>query len=94
MLHSYGTASKLSREGKCRQVGCMSKSVPEVRFNPNVTSELVLISVPALAEAFFAGVDKFLVHVFADRTKALMTEQRLKNLVQAIPLKKEHTNAV
>lgn len=47
-------------------LGYMSKSVPEVRFNPNVTSDLVLVSVPALAEAFFAGVDKFLVHVFAD----------------------------
>ena len=94
MLHSYGTASKLSREEKCRQVGYMDKSVPEVRFAPNVSNDLVLVSVPALAEAFFSGVDKFLVHMFEDRKKAPIAEQRLKNLVQAIPLKMENTDVV
>ena len=94
MLHSYGTASKLSREGKCRQVGYMDKSVPEVCFAPNVSNNLVLVSVPALAEALFAGVDKFLVHMFEDRKKAPIAEQRLKNLVQAIPLKMENTDVV
>jgi len=94
MLHSYGTASKLSREGKCRQVGYMDKSVPEVRFAPNVSNDLVLVSVPALAEAFFSGVDKFLIHMFEDKKKAPIAEQRLKNLVQAIPLKMENTDVV
>ena len=94
MLHSYSTASKLSREEKCRQVGYMDKSVPEVRFAPNVSNDLVLVSVPALAEAFFSGVDKFLVHMFEDREKAPIAEQRLKNLVQAIPLKMENTDVV
>lgn len=94
MLHSYSTASKLSREGKCRQIGYTDKSVPEVHFAPNVSNSLVLVSVPALAEAFFAGVDKFLVHVFADKKKAPIAEQRLMKLVQAIPLKKENADAV
>ncbi len=53
MLHNYSTDSKLSREGKCRQVGYMDKAVPEVRFAPNVSDDLVLVYVPALAEAFF-----------------------------------------
>ena len=94
MLHSYGTASKLSSEEKCRQVGYMDKSVPEVRFAPNVSNDLVLVSVPALAEAFFSGVDKFLIHMFEDKKKAPIAEQRLKNLVQAIPLKMENTDVV
>jgi hypothetical protein len=91
MLHNYGTASELSRKGKCRQVGYMDKSVPEVRFNPVVSNGLVLVSVPALADAFFAGVDKFLVDLFADKKKASVAEQRLKKLVQAMPLKKDCT---
>src|SRR5687768_16366050 len=61
MLHNYGTASDLSRKGRCRQVGYMDKSVPEVRYDRNVSREVVLVSVPALADAFFSGVDKFLV---------------------------------
>ena len=88
MLHNYGTASKLSRKGKCRQVGYMDKSVPEIRFDPNVSNDLVLVSVPALADAFFPGVDKFLVDLFTDNNKTSIAEQRLKKLVQAIPLKK------
>jgi len=94
MLHNYGTASELSRKGKCRQVGYMDKSVPEVRFNPKVSKDLVLVSVPALADAFFSGADKFLVDVFGDKNKASIAEQRLRKLVQAIPFKEESTGSV
>ena len=86
MLHSYGTASDLSRKGKCRQIGYMDKSVPEIRFNPSVSMDLVLVSVPALADAFFSGIDQFLVDVFADKKKRPIADQRLQKLVQATPL--------
>ena len=33
----YRIARSVSRKGKCRQVGYMNKSVPEVRFNPEVS---------------------------------------------------------
>lgn len=94
MLHNYGTASELSRKGKCRQVGYMDKLVPEVCFNPKVSSDLVLVSVPALADAFFLGMDKFLVDLFADVKKAPIAEQRLKNLVQTFPFKEDNSSAV
>jgi hypothetical protein len=94
MLHNYGTASDLSRKEKCRQVGYMDKSVPAVRYNPKVSRDVVLVSVPALAEAFFSGLDKFLVDLFRDMKKASVAEQRLKNLVQAIPFKQETRGAV
>ena len=94
MLHNYGIGSDLSRRGKCRQVGYMSQSVPEVRFDPDVSKDLVLVSIPALGDAFFSGVDKFLVDLFADPKKAPIAEKRLKNLVQAIPFQKERTDAV
>ena len=86
MLHSYATASDLSRKGKCRQIGYMDKSVPEIRFNPSVSMDLVLVSVPALADAFFSGIDQFLVDVFADKKKRPIADQRLQKLVQATPL--------
>ena len=86
MLHSYGTASDLSRKGKCRQIGYMDKSVPEIRLNPSVSMDLVLVSVPALADAFFSGIDKFLIDAFADEKKRAIAEQRLQKLVQATPV--------
>jgi len=94
MLHNYGTASELSRKGKCRQVGYLGKSVPEVWFNPNVSNDLVLVSVHALADAFFLGVDKFLVDLFADEKKAPIAEQRLKKLIQELPFKEDNASAV
>ena len=89
MLHNYGITSNLSRKGKCRQVGYMNKSVPEVRFNPKVSKDLVLVAVPALADAFFSGVDRFLIDLFADTNKAPLAERRLENLVQTISFKQE-----
>lgn len=94
MLHNYGIASDLSRKGKCRQIGYMDRSVPEVRFEPKVSRDLVLVSVPALADAFFFGVDKFLVDLFVDKKKASVAEQRLEKLVQAMPFKMDRTVAI
>ncbi len=85
MLHSYGVVSKLSREGQCRKVGYMNKSIPEVRYNPNVRKDLVLVSVPALAEAFFRGIDRFLVDLFSDRNRAKIAETRLREFIQRLP---------
>jgi hypothetical protein len=93
MLHSYAMASDLSRKTKCRQVGYMDKSVPAVRYAPNVSKDMVLVSVPALADAFFCGVDKSLVDLFLDK-KAPIAEQRLKKLLQAMPFKRERSDAL
>jgi hypothetical protein len=94
MLHNYGVASDLSRKGKCRQIVYMDISVPEVRYEHNVSRDVVLVSVPALADAFFSGVDKSLVDLFLDKKKAPIAEQRLEKLVQNIPFKQERSDAL
>jgi hypothetical protein len=88
MLHTYGVVSKMCRDGKSRIVGYMSESVPEIIFNPAVNSKLVLVSVPALAEAFYKGIDEFLVNLFANKEKAKVAEERLKQFVQELPVEK------
>ncbi len=89
MLHNYGVVSGLSRKGQCRMVGYMGKSVPEVRYNSDVAKNLVLVSVVGLAEAFFRGIDKFLVDLFADGRKAEIAEERLNWFIQKFPKKDE-----
>ena len=89
MLHSYSVASNLSRQGKCRQIGYMGKSVPEVRSNPAVSTDLVLVSVPGLAQAFFDGVDTFLIALFSDTKKALIAGERLRKLVHHLPINRQ-----
>ena len=85
-LHQYGSASALSREGKCRMVGYMDASIPEVRYQPSISNDIVLVSVPALAEAFFTGVDRFLIDLFSDAEKAPSAEHRFKKMFQSIPV--------
>ena len=81
MLHQYGVSSKLSRKGKCRMVGYMDRSIPEVLYAPDVSNKLVLVSVPALATAFFEGIDQFLPDLFSDAKKAAIAEKRLQTLI-------------
>jgi len=59
----------------------MDKGVPEVRSKPDV-DDLVIVSVSALADAFFEGIDAFLVDLFSNKEKAAIAEERLKELMQ------------
>jgi hypothetical protein len=86
MLHSYSVYSKMSREGRCRLVGYMDRAVPEVMYNPAVDKELVLVSIPALADAFSHGVDEFLIDAFSDRFRAPIVEARVNKLVLSLPV--------
>lgn len=83
-LHTYGTESRLSRRQAVRQIGYMDKSEPPIRESPEVPG-LVLVSVPALAEAFFAGIDHFLISAFADPMKGPLVESRLKTFIHVLP---------
>jgi hypothetical protein len=81
MLHNYSAFSRMSRNGECRNIGYMDNSVPEIRFNPEVSTSLVLVSIKALAKAFFEGLDKFLIDVFSKKEKADIVEERFKKIV-------------
>jgi hypothetical protein len=87
MLHSYGVVSKMSRDGKCRMIGYLPETIPEIRYNPDVDKNLVLVSVPAFAESFYKGINQFLVDLFSNKEKAKVAENRLKWFVQEIPIK-------
>jgi hypothetical protein len=84
MLHNYSAFSRMSRNGECRNIGYMDHSVPEIRFNPEVSKSLVLVSIKALAKAFFEGLDKFLIDVFSKKEKADIVEERFKKLVHTL----------
>jgi hypothetical protein len=85
VLHTYTVDSDLSRDGACRRVGYMDKAIPEVAYNPAIDKSIVMVSVRALRDAFFSGVDSFLVDSFADQKKAPLLEERLKKLLHELP---------
>ncbi|MEK6325475.1 MAG: hypothetical protein AABN33_27865 [Acidobacteriota bacterium] len=69
----------------------MDRAIPEVVYNPVVDKELVLVSIPALADAFFRGIDAFLIDVFSDKTRAPIVETRVNKLVLSLPVSKDVT---
>ena len=83
MLHTYGTASKISRQGRVRQIGYMNRAVPEVIPSQDQPDVLVLVSIAALRDSLFAGIDRYLVDLFADKNRASVAESRLNLLVTA-----------
>jgi hypothetical protein len=66
-------------------IGYADHMVPEVVYNPSVSSELVMVSVTALANAFFVGVDRFLVDLFARPEAASIAEQRFNEIIHCLP---------
>jgi hypothetical protein len=77
----------MSREGKCRVLGYMDISVPPIRYNPNVSKEVVLVSLAGLRDALFDAIDRFLVDLFKDRSSKISTvaEKRLNTVIHEYP---------
>jgi len=88
ILHTYSPHSRSSRSGKCRIIGYMDKGVPEVRYNPQKSKDLVMVSIPALVNALFAGVDGFLIDLYSNSEKARIADARFRNLLHQLPAKK------
>ena len=93
MLHNYSSRSKLSREGRCRQISYMNKSIPEIRYDLNISKDLVMVSIEGLANAFFDGIDKFLIALFSNKIKGKIAEKRFKWLMHTTPYKQNKNNS-
>ena len=93
MVHQYGAESDMSRRGRCRLVVYSDECVPEVQFQPSINADLVLVSVPALADSFFKGVDRFLVDIFADKSKASAVEARILKITHEYRIDHSATHA-
>ena len=80
VLHAHGIDSTLSRAKQCRMIGYADHMVPEVVYRPEVSKEIVMVSIHGLAEAFFAATDRFLVDVFSNNEKAEVAEERFRRM--------------
>ena len=85
MLHNYSSFSRLSRESKCRNIGYVDHSKPEVMSDPGVPT-LILISVKGLADAFFRGLDQYMIDLFANKERAAVAEARFGKLIHSMPV--------
>jgi hypothetical protein len=85
MLHNYSSFSRHSRESKCRNIGYVDESRPEVMSDPGVPT-LILVSVKGLAAAFYRGLDQYMVDTFANEKRAAVAEKRFGRLIHSLPV--------
>ena len=70
--------------GHCRTVGYYVEepgTPTPVISRPDIDPTFVMVSVGRLAQAFFEGVDRFLIQVFADSAQRPLAEARLNQLI-------------
>ncbi|MCR4316573.1 MAG: hypothetical protein NUW37_09520 [Planctomycetes bacterium] len=79
MLHSFGPESSKSRrkENPVRLIGYTDHSIPEVRYDPSISTSLVMVSIKALAESFVEGANKFIVCEYANVERREIAMERL-----------------
>ena len=88
VLHTYTPYSAKSRKGQSRLIAYADKMVPEVRYQPAINQDLVIVSVEGLVQAFFRGIDECLVNLFSSKETAQIAESRLQELMQTYPVPK------
>jgi len=79
ILHTYGPESRMSKAGLCKRISYMVADGP-ILYSKSKDPNLVVISVSHFADAFFAGIDKFLVDVFSVKATADLVESRLGDM--------------
>jgi hypothetical protein len=65
----------------------MDKAVPPIIFRPEVQPGYVMVSIPALRDALFEGMDRFLVNLYKDPNskEAKLADKRFQSFVHKTP---------
>ncbi len=79
LLHCHSGESRASREGRARVIQWMDRGSPVI-YRPDLDPDLVFVSIEALAESFFDAVDRYLVELFCEPTRAEVANSRLQRM--------------
>lgn len=85
VIHTYGVRSEKTKRAKARMLGYVVGMTPPIKYDSLISKELVMVDVRALAEAFFVGLDRFLIDLFSNSKKRLLIESRLNELLCLFP---------
>jgi hypothetical protein len=80
IFHTYGAYSKLHERSGVRVIGWLVSQKEKVRFDPNTHPEVVFINIPSFKDAFFKGMETFLMRGFADPDQRDLLEERINEL--------------
>jgi hypothetical protein len=81
IIHTYGGYARLHEQPGVRIIGWMVDSQPQVRYDDTIAPQLVLVDILAMRDAFFKGMENFLIEGFADPTRKQLMEKRINQLI-------------
>ena len=87
LLHTHSPLSLLSKQGKVRVIIYADRLEPPIKFDPAISPSVVMVSIAALVDAFFAGVDRFLIDIFKDPERGKRVDNRFQRLFHTYPFK-------
>jgi hypothetical protein len=92
VVHNYGVKSRKTVNKQARMLGYTGDDQEgkssSVVYAPNVSKDLVLVNIGSLVEAFFTGIDKFLIDQFSDPRSRPLIETRLQEILCTYPYSK------
>lgn len=79
ITHTFGAYAKGHKKNGIRLLGWMDHAVPPVIYKHN-KQDLILVSIKGLRDAFFKGIETFLMEGFAKEKQKKLLEERLEQL--------------
>jgi len=88
IVHTYTVESRKTKSGTIRMIGYMIDGVLPIASDTKVNPNLVLLRLDTLRDAFFTGIDRFLMASYSDKQKRPLLDERLRTLLNTIPYSK------
>jgi hypothetical protein len=89
IMHTYGAYSMYHARPGIRVLGWMVGSDPHIRFDGTKAANVAFVDIPAMRDAFFKGIEQFLIEGFADPSRKALFEKRLNELVMTFKVDKK-----
>jgi hypothetical protein len=84
VLHTYSPCSSLGKHSGVRIIGYVDDMVPSVRYRQGNSPDFILVSVRAFVQAFFAGLDKYLIDLYSSPERARLADVRLGKMFHCL----------
>jgi hypothetical protein len=84
-LHTYGSESRMSRDGECRIILHVKGGSFPVVADPTGQANAVAVELHALRDAFYRGIDRYVAEAQRDPAQWARVEARLRDMMHEIP---------
>ena len=85
IVHTYTPLSKKHNDSNIRILQYFAGGCLHTAYNASINPRLVLVNIHSIRDAFFAGIDKFLIDSFSNDNKKQLIGERLSELFLEIP---------